>query len=438
MNIKDPSENGRGEDPIRSRVQWIEKGEKPTKFFYNLEKQRAKTNTLDSVRDDNDQEVTDPTTIKTVVTDFYTKLYKKEPIDLNEQDRLLQNMTQKLDKTESEQCEGPFSIEEATTALQEDSNGKSPGKDGLPPEFYKRFWNKLGTELVAVLNEGVGTLSEVQSTTNHDARGNPGSAARPTTGSPSHQRDNTGSPNLKKLEKSGNQGTMHENSTRDTRDNPAEVNYSPSDARDNLTPWRPLTVSLPMAGRDVLRQDYIQGLKDYGIHENDICCVQRTATRVMVTVKTEAIRQDLIDSGLIQIAGQQMTIQDAQSSLTFVTIFDTPYELPDDAIKRILRPYGRVKTHRRQVHRGTTIETGIRTIRMNIDKPIPSYISRVGNMTLGIRYEGQEATCKKCDSPDHKQWQCHLMRCYNCGEMGHMAVECKERSRCSICTSKRH
>ncbi|KAK3728108.1 hypothetical protein QZH41_014265, partial [Actinostola sp. cb2023] len=270
--------------------------------------------------------------------------------------------------------------------------------------------------------------------------GTPGSAAGPTTGSPSHQRDNAGSPNLENLENlekpgnSGNQSTKDKNSTRDTRDNPTD---SPSDARDNLTPWRPLTVSLPMAGRDILRQDYIQGLKDYGILEKDIYCIQRTATRVMVTVKTEAIRKDLIDSGLIQIAGQQMTIQDAQSSLTFVTIFDAPYELPDDAIKRILRPYGRVKTQRRQVHRGTTIETGIRTIRMNIDKPIPSYI-RVGNMILGIKYEGQEATCKKCDSPDHKQWQCHLMRCYNCGEMGHMAVECKERSRCSICTSKQH
>jgi len=139
---------------IRSRVQWIEQGEKPTKYFYNLEKQRAKTNSMDSVRDDNDNEVTDPNTIKTVVTDFYTNLYKKDMIDMNEQNQLLTNLSRKLNRTESQQCEGDLSLEEATNAIQEAKNGKSPGKDGLPPEFYKRFWDKLGPELVTVLNEG--------------------------------------------------------------------------------------------------------------------------------------------------------------------------------------------------------------------------------------------------------------------------------------------
>ena len=40
-----------------------------------------------------------------------------------------------------------------TQILQALPRGKSPGFDGLPYKFYKRFWDQLGPELTAVLNE---------------------------------------------------------------------------------------------------------------------------------------------------------------------------------------------------------------------------------------------------------------------------------------------
>ena len=41
---------------------------------------------------------------------------------------------------------------ECKAALDGMASGKSPGLDGLPAEFYQRFWPVLGTDLVAVLN----------------------------------------------------------------------------------------------------------------------------------------------------------------------------------------------------------------------------------------------------------------------------------------------
>ena len=45
-----------------------------------------------------------------------------------------------------------ISVEECFAALQGIARSKAPGSDGLPMEFYLKFWDVLGADLVAVLN----------------------------------------------------------------------------------------------------------------------------------------------------------------------------------------------------------------------------------------------------------------------------------------------
>ena len=49
-----------------------------------------------------------------------------------------------LDETEKDLCEGELDLPEITTAMRGLSTGKTPGPDGLPQEFYAKFWNLLG------------------------------------------------------------------------------------------------------------------------------------------------------------------------------------------------------------------------------------------------------------------------------------------------------
>ncbi|KAI8521377.1 hypothetical protein Bbelb_011310 [Branchiostoma belcheri] len=49
-----------------------------------------------------------------------------------------------------------LNLSELETAVKGMENGKSPGSDGLPKEFYVQFWEVLGPDLLAVLNEGLG------------------------------------------------------------------------------------------------------------------------------------------------------------------------------------------------------------------------------------------------------------------------------------------
>ena len=51
-------------------------------------------------------------------------------------------------------CEGDLTIEECYNCLKLFKNNKSPGCDGLSIEFYRKFWNKIGSKLVDTINYG--------------------------------------------------------------------------------------------------------------------------------------------------------------------------------------------------------------------------------------------------------------------------------------------
>ena len=130
---------------IRSREQWIEFGEKPTKYFYQLEQKRQTRNAIHELRV-GDQTVTSHKNILTACRDFYTNLYTAEPVDLKCQDWLLDQLDTALTSEDQEKCEGSLTLAECYEALSQMQTNKSPGADGFPVEFYRRFWSALGQD----------------------------------------------------------------------------------------------------------------------------------------------------------------------------------------------------------------------------------------------------------------------------------------------------
>ena len=94
---------------IRSRAKWIEEGEKPTRYFFRLEQQRAEKNSFDSVVDTDGSEKTSQADIKRVFANFYRDLYAKNtPIYMQIQTDLIDSLEFSLNDGERASCEGLF------------------------------------------------------------------------------------------------------------------------------------------------------------------------------------------------------------------------------------------------------------------------------------------------------------------------------------------
>jgi hypothetical protein len=147
---------------FRSKSKYIEDGEKNTKFFLNLEKKNY-LNRLISSLDINGTLTSDPQKIAIEQTNFYQALYQ-EKLSPNshtytESENIFFNNIEHpvLNSIQCNFCENDLNEAEILRSLKELKNGKTPGTDGLPPEFYKLFWADIKTFVTESLQYALST-----------------------------------------------------------------------------------------------------------------------------------------------------------------------------------------------------------------------------------------------------------------------------------------
>ncbi len=84
---------------------------------------------------------------------YYEILFKSEGVDREEMDFLIGKIKRKIDNNDKILCDKEIGKEEIEEAIMQLNNGKSPGKDGLPSEFYKVFIKELTPILKKVYDE---------------------------------------------------------------------------------------------------------------------------------------------------------------------------------------------------------------------------------------------------------------------------------------------
>ncbi|CAL4130039.1 unnamed protein product, partial [Meganyctiphanes norvegica] len=90
---------------------------------------------------------------------YYEKLYKKENVDEENQEWFLQYVNKTLTEQEQGLLEEEVGQNEIYQAVRDMNLNKSPGIDGIPIEFYVKYWNIIKSELTVIIQNIIkGTL----------------------------------------------------------------------------------------------------------------------------------------------------------------------------------------------------------------------------------------------------------------------------------------
>ena len=137
---------------VRSKLQWLKEGEKPTRYFCNLENKNFVEKTVKKLQNEKGQFLTEQKEILRTKRNYYASLFQNRDSVLDEVNlqKVLHNI--KINKVSDSSLENTINVDELGKVLKSMKNNKSPGIDGITAEFLKVFWRQLKIFICKALN----------------------------------------------------------------------------------------------------------------------------------------------------------------------------------------------------------------------------------------------------------------------------------------------
>ena len=140
----------RGKEAIfRSETKWLEQGEKPTKYFFNLEKSNYERKLIREVKLENGEIISNFAQVNKEIENFYGKMYTSKipgnnTSDLSEHNHNIHKVMEginipQLNVEEQESLEKDLTFEELKDALTSFADNKSPGENSMKHFLGKTF-----------------------------------------------------------------------------------------------------------------------------------------------------------------------------------------------------------------------------------------------------------------------------------------------------------
>ena len=138
---------------LRSKLNWLQQGEKPSNYFCKLESRNFVSKRMAFLEREDGSIIFEQEEMLNETKNFYQKLYERRQTDNVVLEDILQHSS-KLDDNEKASIEGHITFEEALAAIKCMKNNKSPGNSGYTTEFFKFFFTDIGKFLVRSINYG--------------------------------------------------------------------------------------------------------------------------------------------------------------------------------------------------------------------------------------------------------------------------------------------
>ncbi len=138
---------------IRAKVEWLENGERGTKFFHGLEKRKGQNKLWAGIKNEQGETVEGIGNILHEQKEFYRTLFSTEGIDACAANNLLGNIDVSLDENEKVECDVNISKNELSEQVKTLKCGTSPGMDGISSLFYKMYWYLIAEDFTEMAQE---------------------------------------------------------------------------------------------------------------------------------------------------------------------------------------------------------------------------------------------------------------------------------------------
>ncbi|KAL6180716.1 hypothetical protein ACLB2K_047376 [Fragaria x ananassa] len=137
----------------RAKVQWLSDGDKNTKFFHRKASNRRAKNRLQGLFDNGGVWRLTTEGMETVIVDYFQSMYASATLDENHMHSVVDILQPRVTTDMNGKLCAEYSDNEIRAALFQMYTTKSPGPNGMPPEFFQKYWDTIGNDVcVAVKN----------------------------------------------------------------------------------------------------------------------------------------------------------------------------------------------------------------------------------------------------------------------------------------------
>lgn len=138
----------------KSRVDWLQEGDRNTTFFHNFVKAQRYGNSITSLISSEGAQLSSCVDISREVVSYFSNLFTKDEFIVVEEERAILNCIPPLVSDEmNDALVRPILLSELEEVVFHMKKGKAPGPNGFPIEFFQEFWEIIKFDLLEVVQE---------------------------------------------------------------------------------------------------------------------------------------------------------------------------------------------------------------------------------------------------------------------------------------------